>query len=215
MSTERRPAPRPTTRVPGQVSAPAKAPTGRLPTVPPPQAARPATGKVPMAPPRPASGRVPTVSAPAKKSTGTSRSTRGGGEHSPTTRSIPAPQKGNPMLLWGGVGGGALLLIILIAVAASGGSKRQVEASTKKAAPKAVNVAELEDDGKRKCEEGVVAIQRAYPANDKAGLQRGVALITEGNAMLDKANQMSGNMYDTKKYNETLKMARGKLLELK
>ena len=67
----------------------------------------------------------------------------------------------------------------------------------------------------QKCEEGVVQIQRSYNSADKAGLQRGVALITEGNQMLDKANQMSGHTYDTKKFNETLKMARGKLLELK
>lgn len=212
MSTERRPVHRPTTRVPGNVSAPSKAPTSRVPAVPP----RPQTGKVPTAPPRPATGRVPAASssAPAKKTTG--RLPReAAGDRPATSRALPAPKQGNPALLWGGVGGGALLLIIVIAVAASGGSKRPGEASNKKASPKPVNVAQLEDDGKRLCDEGVFLIQKAYPVNDKAGLQRGVALITEGNGKLDQANQMSGNMYDTKKYNETLKMARGKLLELK
>jgi len=208
MSTERRPAQRPTTRVPGNVSAPSKAPTGRVPAAAP--APRPATGKMPTAPaPRPATGRI------SQQKPTTSRGVRAGGEHVGTARSAPSPRKGNPALLWGGVGGGALLLIIIIAIAASGGSKKPAEASNKKASPKAVNVADLEDGGHRKCDEGVFLIQKAYPVADKAGLQRGVALITEGNAMLDKANQMSGNMYDTKKYNETLKMARGKLLELK
>ena len=158
--------------------------------------------------------RVPAnTSAPAKPP-----STRGGrapGERQATTRSLPMQKKGNPALLWGGVGGGAFLLIILIAFAASGGPKKHPEPSNKKAPARPVDVSQLENDGKTKCEEGVAAIQRAYPISDKAGLQRGVALITEGNGMLDRANQMSGNMYDTKKYNETLKMARGKLLELK
>ncbi len=227
MSTERRPAPRPTTRVPGPVSAPAKAPTGRVPTASPPQAARPATGKVPMAPPRPATGRIPTASAPIAKSKGTSRSVRGGGEHHATTRSVPSQKKGNPMVLWGGVGGGALLLIIIIAVAASGGPKRPVEAPAKKAAPKPVDVAGLERDGEAKCEEGLGLIQRseglmsgrALNASEKTQLKndldRGIALIKEGMSRFDEANQRSGNTYSTTKYTNAMKAARMKVGELK
>lgn len=228
MSTERRPAPRPTTRVPGPVSAPAKAPTGRVPTAPPPQAARPATGKVPTAPLRPATGRMPAASAPAKKSTGTSRTARGGGEHHATTRSVPAQKTGNPMVLWGGVGGGALLLIIIIAVAASGGSKRPVEApGAKKAAVKPVDVAGLERDGEAKCEEGLGLIQkseglmsgRVLSAPEKTQLKgdldRGIALIKEGMSRFDEANQRSGNTYNTTKYTNAMKAARMKVGELK
>ena len=55
----------------------------------------------------------------------------------------------------------------------------------------------------------------AYRSNDKDGLQKGVNLISEGNGLLDKANQLSGNGYDTKKYNDALYLARKKLMELR
>jgi hypothetical protein len=129
---------------------------------------------------------------------------------------MPAPpRKSNTPVLIGGVAGGVFLLILIIAVAASG-SKRPPDAShPRKAAPKPVDVSELERKGMAKCEEGCTIIQRSYSSSDKAGLQRGIQLITEGNQLLDEAYQRSGNRYDTKKYNETLKMARGKVLELK
>jgi hypothetical protein len=98
-------------------------------------------------------------------------------------------------------------------VAAGGGKKTPAASNPKGSGPP--DVTQLETQGMAKCEQGCEIIQRAYDAGDKAGLQRGITLITEGNAMLDQANQRSGNTYDTKKYNQTLKMARGKLLELK
>ena len=176
---------RPTTRV--GASGTGKSPTSRHPTV----------------------HSAPTTRMPTEPARGSSRPVPRHG----TSRGAASSKKSSlPIVL--GAAGGALLLIILIAVAASGGTKKAAPASNPKG-PKVVDVASLEADGMKKCEEGVVLIQRAYNIPDKAGLQRGVALITEGNQMLDRANQMSGHTYETKKFNETLKMARGKLLELK
>ena len=194
MSTKRRPVPRPTTRVPGNVGAPAKTPTGRVPQ------------------------QKPT----------TSRGVRAGSDHAATARSAPAPKKGNPALLWGGVGGGALLLIIIIAVAASGGSKKHPEASnTRKAAVKPVDVAGLERDGEEKCESGLAIIQkceglmsgRVLNASEKTQLKgdldRGIALIKEGMSRFDEANQKSQHTYNTTKYTNAMKAARMKVGELK
>ena len=181
----------PRTRPATQV--PSKSPTSRQPAVRPPTQVH----KGPTT-------RMPQQEAPAPRS---------------TTRSVPrrpstsSPKSSLPLIL--GIAGGVLALVVVIAIAVGGSGKKKAEPTTKKAAPAAVDVSKLEADGMRKCEEGVVAIQRAFDIADKAGLQRGVALITEGNQMLDKANQLSGHTYDTKKYNETLKMARGKLLEMK
>ena len=220
MSTERRPAPRPTTRVPGNVSAPAKAPTGRVPQAQPP---RPATGRIPTAPaPEPARK---TTSRVTHAAPGTSRSVRGG-DHQASTRSVPAAKKGNPMLLWGGVGGGALLLIIIIAIAASGGSKKHPEASNAKKAVKPVDVAGLEHDGEAKCQEGLAIIQRCeglmtgreLSAGEKTKLKgdldRGIHLIQEGMGRFEEANAKSGNKYDTTQYGKAYKAAKMKLGEL-
>lgn len=179
---------RPTTRVPQPAAG--KSPTARQPTV------RPPTQRIHSA---------PTTRMPTESSRGTSRGRYGTGRAGAAKSSLP-------LVL--GASAGAFVLILIIAVAASGGTKKAPPASNPKG-PKVMDVAGMEEEGKRKCEEGVYAVQRAYDRADKAGLQRGVQLITEGNQLLDKAYQASGHMYDTKKYNETLKMARGKLLELK
>jgi hypothetical protein len=198
-----RPSKRPATQVPQRRSThvpapqPGKSPTSRQPAV------------------RPGTSRQPAVKPPTVHTSPTTRMP----QERATTRSVPrssrsvAGKKSQlPLIL--GVAGGGLLLIIILAVALSG-TKKPVEASNPKPPVQKVDVSTLERDGMRKCEEGVVQVQRSYNSADKAGLQRGVALITEGNQMLDQANQMSGHTYDTKKFNETLKMARGKLLELK
>lgn len=185
---------------------------------PPKPNRRPST-QVP--PPRAAAGgKVPTSRQPAVRPVTQihkSPTTRMPQEPAPrlTTRSpraVAAKKSSLPLIL--GVAGGALVLIIVIAVAASGGSA-PAKAAPKKAAPAGVDVSSLENDGMKKCEEGLVLIQRSYDKSDKAGLQRGVALITEGNSLLDKANQLSGHTYDTKRFNEAFKMARNKILELK
>ena len=65
------------------------------------------------------------------RSRGTSRK-----EGETGSRRLPvAPKKGNPALLYGGIGGGALLLIIVIAVAASGGKKEKPVVRPKAEAP--------------------------------------------------------------------------------
>ncbi len=209
MAIERRPAGRPAPQKPSTqrvtpVSAPQKSPTQRVTPVSPQK--QTATSRVsPVEAPR----KSPTSRVPQR---GTGRAGRA--EGGATSRAIPVQKKNNTPLLIGAGIGGAVLLVIVIAVAASGGSKKAPAASNPRG-PAPVDVGQLETQGMAKCEQGCEAIQRSYDAGDKAGLQRGINLITEGNAMLDRANQMSGNTYDTKKYNQTLKMARGKLLELK
>ena len=81
--------------------------------------------------------------------------------------------------------------------------------------PAPVDVSGYERDGLRKCDEGRDLILRSYDTNNKTGLQRGIALIQEGNSLLEKANSISNSKYDTRKYNQALKMARMKVLELK
>jgi hypothetical protein len=190
MSTERRPA-RPTTAR----ANPAKAPTQRV---------------APVAPQQKATARVQAVQKPSgqRPTTRTPRTDR------QPTRSVPTARKGNTGLVIGASVGGFVLLIVIIAVAMSGG-KRPADASHRKSGPAPVDVTQLEAQGMQKCEEGCAIIQRAYGTSNKSELQKGIALITAGNELLDKANQMSGNKYDTKRFNETLKMARGKVLELK
>lgn len=215
---------RPTGRVPAASDkAPARPPAAHPITsrVPPP-APRPITSRIPPPAPTPALGKVIPPPKPTKTTTRiqqaiagpkTGRLDRATSRVGTTSRPVPVQKKSNAML-FAGIGGGALLLIIVIAVAASGGPSPAREAAPSRAkAP--VNVADLETEGMRKCDEGVVAVQRAYDINDKAGLQRGVQLITEGNQLLDRAYQLSNNKYDTTRYNQTLKMARSKLLELK
>ena len=174
---------------------------------------RPPSGPIPAAKPttRVPAKKVPTTRFGQRPGTRGIR-TEGGG----TSRGVAlAPKKSNTPLIVVGAAGGALLLIIIIAVAASGSKPSPDASKSKKKGPEPVDVSTLERNGKAKCEEGVEIIQRAYSVSDKAALQRGIQLITEGNQLFDKAHQLSGNMYDTKKYNETLKMARGKVLELK
>lgn len=220
MATERRPS-RPTTRA----------------SQPPPPAARPPTSKVPMRdlpphmiklsnpepPPQKTSTRPITRSMPRGQAPRTSRS------EAQSTRSFASPKKSNLPLILGGVGGGVLLLVVIIAVASSGGSRKAPAASNPKpSAGRPVDVSGLETQGMRKCDEGLVIIQRCDPLmrkNDlsagekgqlKTELERGKALLDEGMGMLDEANQKTQyqNKYDTTKYGQTLKLVRGKLLEL-
>lgn len=169
--------------------------------------ARPTTRAFPSAP-----GKPPTQRAPAHKATGrTARAET----HAPTRAVRPAPRSSSKTFwIAGGAAGGVLLLIVLI-VAASGSSSRAPDKAPVRKAPKPVDVSQLERDGMAKCEQGLALIQSSYNAGHKANLQRGVELIKEGNSLLEEANRLSGNMYDTKKYNEALKMARNKILELK
>ena len=122
-------------------------------------------------------------------------------------------RKNNTPLIIGGVAGGALLLILFI-WAASGSTSSRPDASNTRA-PAPVDVSGYERDGLRKCEEGRALILRSYDTNNKTGLQRGIIMIHEGNSLLEKANRISDNKYDTRKYNQALKMARMKVLELK
>jgi hypothetical protein len=182
--------------------------------VPPPKAqVKTATAKVAAvaAPARPQTGRVAPAQAASKKTTG-----RLGRVERTSTRAVAAPPKNNtPVII--GVTVGAVVLIGIIAFMVSGGDKKHADtAPVKKAAPDKPDVSKLEREGMAKCNEGVRLIKTALGANDKDGLEKGVALISEGNGLLDKANTL-GNTggYDTKDINQTLYLARKKLQELR
>lgn len=166
--------------------------------------ARPTTRALRAAP-----GKSPTQRAPAQKPAG--RTTRA--KARPASGLRPSPSR-TPLIVGGAVGG-AILLIALIAVVAGKSSSRPPDRAPARKAPKPVDVSQLEREGMTKCEQGLALIQGAYNAGNKANLQKGVELIREGNSLLEEANRLSGHMYDTKKYNEALKMARNKILELK
>ena len=201
MATERRPGP-PIPRVPApqvKPQVPASAPPTRRAAV------RPATGRKPVT---------------ARKTT---RVDRPGG----TSRGIPVRKKSNKALLFGGIGGGVLLLIIIIAVAVSSGSKKEpVTPKAKAAGGRPVDVAGLEREGERKCEEGLGVVQKSEALMSgktlsagestqlKNDLQRAITLISDGMSMFDEANGKSGHMYDTTRYTNALKAARMKLGEL-
>lgn len=160
-----------------------------------------------------------------RRSTSRVPSGRGDGSKRPSTR-VPRggkaatsraglrslPKKNQTPLILGLCGGGAFLLILVIVVATSG-STPEKRSKAKGKAP--VDVSQLERDGLAKCEEGRRLILRAYDANDKSGLERGMGLITAGNTLLEEANRRSGNMYDTKAFNQAFQLARKKVLELK
>jgi len=119
------------------------------------------------------------------------------------------------MIIGGAVGGVVLIIILAVALSGSDSKKHADAPASKKEASKKPDVSQYEKEGITKCEAGLKAITDAYRSNDKDGLQKGVNLISEGNGLLDKANQLSGNGYDTKKYNDALYLARKKLMELR
>jgi hypothetical protein len=222
MATERRPL-RPAARVPAPAPArpapaapAARSATARVPAAPPPAArpaAKAATARVASVhpPAKTATARVTSVPTPPKKTTRI-------GRPSPTSRgSAAAPAKNNtPVII--GVAVGAVVLLGILAFALSGGneSKKTSEPAAKKAPSASKDVSQLEREGMSKCSEGVRLIKAALGSNDKDGLERGVALISEGNGLLDKAQSL-GNTggYDTKDVNQTLYLARKKLQELR
>lgn len=213
MATERQPT-RPLTKVPQpRLAAAAPAP----PPVPKTQPL-PKTRSVPKTQPVPVNS---AVSAPERPNTRvlqkagvkTGRAT----ERNLTSRSIPRQSKPpNPMLIVGGIVGALFFMVLIVAVAAgSGGTGRRKPASNDKAEASSAEPATLEREGIAKCEEGCALIMKSYPSGDKGGLQRGLNLVLEGNAMLERVNQMTGKKFDVKRYQETQVMARRKLMELK
>jgi hypothetical protein len=222
MATERRPSRPSTTRMPQQ-PAPQRPPTSKVPMRDLPPHEIKLSTPAPAPPPQKTSTRPITRSMPRGQAPRTSRS------EAQSTRSFAAPKKSNLPLILGGVGGGVLLLVIIVAAATSGGSRKPPPASNPKpGAGRPVDVSGLETTGMRKCDEGLVIIQRCDPLMRKADLTtgeksqlrtelvRGKALLDEGMGMLDEANQKTNyqNKYDTSKYGQTLKLVRGKLLEI-
>ena len=212
MSTpSRRPTGRVATTRPSTQSVPVqKTPTSKVPP------ARPPTGKVPTQGGRPTTSRVAPAAAPHRVTT----------RREVSPRSVPASRKSNtPVLIGAGVGG-LVLLIIVIAIAAGGGAKKPSEASNKKKSAAPLDVAGMEREAEAKCNEGLALIQgtesrmtgRALAAGEKlqlkSDLERGMRLISEGNALFEQANAKSGHMYDTVKYGKALKAARMKVGEL-
>jgi hypothetical protein len=166
-----------------------------------------------------AAGKAPTTRVPA--SSGGRPAT---GRISARREAAPRGNSSTPILIGGGVGG--LILVIVVIAVFSGGSKRPADASSKSKAPAPVDVAGLEREAQRKCDEGLLTVQKTEDrmtgrmlsgterAQLKAELERGLRLLTEGNNLFEQANQKSGNMYDTVKYNKAIKAARMKIGEL-
>lgn len=133
-----------------------------------------------------------------------------------TSRSIPkASSSPHPLFLVGGILGVLFLALLIVAVGVSGSSGRKYRppAGPKEGTPQEPSI--LEREALTKCEEGRTLILRSYDIGDRAGLQKGMNLIIEGNTALERVNQMTGKKFDTRPYNEALKMARGKLGELR
>lgn len=126
-------------------------------------------------------------------------------------RRVAPQKKDNTLLIIGGAGGGLLLLIIIIAVAASGGSEDTPGVTD----VRPVDVDGLVRVGTAKCEEGLSYIRGGN--GTRAELEKGKALLEDGLSMYDEAYQKTNGEYkfDAKRYTETLKYVRGKLLEMK
>jgi hypothetical protein len=143
------------------------------------------------------------------------------------SRPIPrAPARSNTGLFIGGAVGGLVILVVLVA-ALSGGAKKHPDASNKKSAkPAPVDVAGMVRAGTGKCEEGLAVIQRCEGMMDgrnlaagdrgrlKTDLERGLALLVEGNNLLEQAGEKSGEKYGEVRYNKAIKAARMKIGEL-
>lgn len=168
-------------------------------------------------------GRTPTQTG--KTTRGLARPATGRVEAHGSGRAV-APAKSNLPLILAGVGGG-LFLLVLVGIFATGGSgKKAGGPPPKKTAPVSVNVAALERDGERKCEEGLALIQktegmmtgRTLSTSEKASLKseldKGLTLLRDGMNKLEEANAKSGRTYDVVKYNKAMKAARMKLGEL-
>ncbi len=137
-------------------------------------------------------------------------------ERNLSSRPIPVQSRPpSPALIVAGIVGSLFFVVLIVAVAGSGGSDRRYAASNKAEEQAPVEASDLEREGLAKCEQGRDLIRRCYDIGDRVGLQRGVNLIIEGNTMLERVNQMTGRKFDTLKYNQALKMARTKLMELK
>lgn len=218
MATERRPSRPPTTRMPQQPAA--RPPTAKVPMrdLPP--------SMIKLSPPEPP---PKTATRPITRSMPRGQVPRTARSEAHSTRSFASPKKSNLPLILGGVGGGVLVLVVVIAVAASGGSSKARPASNPRPAEgRPVDVSGLETQGMRKCDEGLLAIQRCDSLMRKADLsvgeksqlrgelERGKTLLVSGMDMLDEANQKTQgqNKYNTTQYVQALKLARSKLLEI-
>jgi len=187
-------------------------PTRRMPRSPQPRLASPSTPAE-----KPRTQALPTTERPTTRVLQKAGIKTGRVERNLTSRSIPKQSRPpNPMFIVGGIVGTLFLMVlIIVAAASSGASGRRNPASNDKKKAEPVEPATLEREAMAKCEEGRTLIQKSYILGDRAGLQRGVNLIIEGNTALERVNQMTGKKFDTRPFNEALKMARVKLGELK
>ncbi len=186
-------------------------PTRPMPRAPQPRLTPPSSNTQPKTRPMPAA-EGPTTRVLQKAGIKSPRP-----ERNLTSRSIPKQSKPpSPALLVAGIVGTLLLMIVIIAAAAGSGVSihRGRASNTEKVASKE-EPATLEREALADCEKGRDLILRSYNTGDRTGLQRGVDLIIKGNTALERVNQMTGRKFDTRPYNEALKMARQKLMELK
>jgi hypothetical protein len=123
-------------------------------------------------------------------------------------------------------------LILILALASSGGkpaAKKEVEAAPPPpAAPKPVDVSQLERDGQLACDEGLRLFKSLEPkiaSRDKLSaderhqlmleVKKSMDLMSKGMGYLSEAAEKSGHTYDTTKYGQAKKLAAGIYHELK
>jgi len=155
---------------------------------------------------------------PGKRPTRASMPAAGGRKTTSGHRVVAAPRKNNLPLILGGVGGGVLLIIVLVVALGSGGgggTKKKEEAPAEPAAakPKPPDVSNLENDGKKKCEDGMSVCDAKGPAlagtapDKKEPLRKeieaAVKQIDEGLALFKKAKEIAGKNYNLDPYEKS------------
>ncbi len=138
-----------------------------------------------------------------------------GGRKTTSGHRVVAAKKNNLPLILGAVGGGVLLIIILAVALGSGGGggtkkKEEAPAEPAVAKPKPPDVSQLENDGKKKCEDGMGVCDAKGPAlagtapeqkeKVRAEIEAGVKQIDEGLALFKKAKEIAGKNYNLDTY---------------
>lgn len=175
---------------------------------------------MPNRPNRPGSGRP----GPPRPGPGLPGRGMAGNRPRPTEQKFPLP------LIFGISGG--LVLILIVLLASSGGkppAEKEVEAAPPPpAAPKPVDVSQLEREGQLACDEGLRLFKSLEPkvaSRDslsadvrhqlKLDIKKALDLMSKGLGYFSEAQEKSGRFYDTNKYGQAKKLAAGIYNELK
>jgi len=117
-------------------------------------------------------------------------------------------------------------VIMVLALGSGNGGASGARPERKPEEGRPADVRGLEEQGERKCEEGMVAVRAVEEKMTggtlsveeqrelRKGLEKAKALLEDGIRSFDEAHQRSGNTYDLMRYQKALKAVRQKLLEL-